>query len=418
MNNEEVKQKLQLLETELEKIRVTVSADDSPTRFGSSVRRMNNFLSTFQPLLTLIVAIVTLILLQMNFGFGTWSNYSETRASKKANKQVAEFYRRMGDRLVFDAEYDEAAKAYKAALELQANNADAIYGLATTQLFNRREGQKYADLQLIQIKLDYLSSFKDDANIEFAKCQMFLDIDDSRAEQPCREAIRLNPELYAAYVDLGYICVKRGDFDCAKENFQKAIDKNPNSAVANGNLGTCELLDLNTEKAVKLLETAAKISPRVSIMLDLGEAYRYSNMIEEAITVHRKAMAILDEKDIEKESMANNDWLINGVPNTKDDTETKRVYALASTIEIKKAVLHYALSVDYAVQDNLIDARSELEKAKEIDSRNQFGNYFVNRACSAANILETNPSVKLWLKKKSREVCTADDCGQIDSLFR
>jgi len=420
MDQEDVNQKIQSLDAELKSLKEAVSSPDQTKTLGAALRRLNRFISTYQPLLTVLTAIVTLVFLQMNFGFGTWAGYRAASKAKDANAKVATFYRQLGDHLVYEAQYDDAAVAYKSALALQPNDAQAIYGLTKAQTFNLPAGQKYNDIQLVLTKINYLTSFNNDADVEFLKCQTFLSFEETQveAEASCKRALELNPRLYVAHVDLGYLCVKRGDFECAKDHYRQALEINPDRAETNGSLGTCELLELKPEAAKPLLEKAVKLSQNVSHMLDLGEGYRYLKDLDKAIKIHTGAKAIIEEQDIEKEPIARNDWFINAMPMRQDDTKTKVAYFIVHDITIKRAVVAYALAVDYALQEDFVAAQTEIESAKKNDPANGFGDYFVNRACSAANILTVDAKIRLWLKEKSKQTCSKKVCGVIDTLFR
>ncbi len=417
---EDLNERIRFLEKELESLKEDARVADNTGELVRALRRINRFISSYQPLLTVMTAILTLVFLQMNFGYGTWASYRNASEAKETNRRLTDFYLQLGDRLVYDEEYDEAAKAYKSALALQPNDPRATYGLAKAQIFETRENQTYLDPELVRTKLDYLESlYKDDADIELIKCALDSDLDDNEAARSCIRAISLNPKLHRPYIFLGFICLKQFDFVCAQEHFRHAVENKPNSASANSNLGYSQLLQLNTKDAILSLEKAGKLSSTVPQLWALGDAYRYSSEIDKAIDAHENALYTVDQKLLEKEPAVVGDWLIVTMPLTTDDKQANGFFQTIDSIEAKRAVIRYALTIDYALKGNFLEAQREFGKAKEDDPQNQYGDYFVNRASVAARILKVNSKTRLWLKEKSRKACTPKwYCTHVDALYR
>lgn len=414
-NNESPK----YVESDIEKVSEERSADEKTSTLVAGLRRANQLISTYQPLLTVVTALATLVFLQMNFGYGTLASYRDAAQARETNRRLTDFYRQLGDRLVNDQEYDEATAAYRSALSLQPADPGSNYGLAKAQIFKPKEGQRYSDPQLSRIKLDYLGSlFKDDADIEAIRCEVDYDLNDSSAETACKKSIALNPNLYFPYINLGFICLKQFDFDCAQQYFQKAVELRPNSADAKGNLGYSQLLQLNTEGAIARLEEAEKLATSVDQHWALGDAYRYSSQIDEAIDKHESGLWFLQQKDIEKEAVVGGRWLVVTMPISRSEDQTNGFHQYVATIEDKVIVLRYALTIDYALKGDFAAAQREFEKARKSDGRNDFGDYFVNRAAVAANVLKVSDKTKLWFKQRGKQACTREYyCKEVDALF-
>lgn len=368
------------------------------------IRRLNQIFSTYQALLTFTVAILTLVYVQLVFGVDPFESYRNTSTTKK----LSEFYREMGDRLVYNEEYSDAETAYKAALTLQPNNTGASYGLAKAQIFTPTEGRKYIDTGTVNIKLDYLlSHFPNDADLYYLKCLNLESMDDAAAKTWCEEALNVNNKLHAPHIVLGYICAKESDLKCALRNYMKAVELNPESHLANNNLGFTELLQLNLTDAAKHLEKANSISTDLETTLGLGEVYRYSGDISKATDMHKYCLNTINEKDVEKERLARGRWLINFLPHEKNDSEMIKLYAMASTIDEKKVMIHYALAIDYALQDNFKAASREFESGRKLDRDNVYGDYFVNRCFSAAKLLSPSSAARAWLRRSNKKVCSS-----------
>ena len=56
------------------------------------------------------------------------------------------------------------------------------------------------------------------------------------AEEPLREAIRLNPKDALCHDNLGLLLWDQGDFDGAEASFREAIQLDPKDATANNHL--------------------------------------------------------------------------------------------------------------------------------------------------------------------------------------
>ena len=415
MENDQLKERLRLLEDEFEQLKESISPSEKQNRLVVAFRQLNQFFSSYQALLTFIVAILTIVYVQVAYGLDPLDSYSNTATTKK----LSEFYRQLGDRLVYMSEYADAESAYKSALTLQPNNTQAVYGLAKAQVFTPNEGQKYSDKGIADAKLDYLLSlYPNDADLYFLKCLNAEYTDNREAKSWCEKAVRLNNKADAFYVELGYLCQKELDLECAITNYKKALELNPHSQIANNNIGYTEFLRLNFQDSVKYLEQADRISPRLVTLMNLGEVHRYLGDIKKAIALHEVGVDIATEDGIEKETIARGIWIVNFLPYDQNDVETRKRYSQVSTINEKKALLYYALSIDYALHGDFETASNQFENAISNDKDNQYGNYFINRCISATRILKVNQNTKNWFKEKNKRVCTSNEiCGMTDRAY-
>ena len=415
MGNEQFKQRIRLIEDELEQLKESTSSSEKRNRVVSAFRNLNQFFSSYQALLTFIVAILTIIYVQVTYELDPLENYRNISTTKN----LSEFYRQLGDKLVYMAEYADAESAYKSALTLQPNNTQAVYGLAKAQVFSPTEGQKYTDKGIAEAKLDYLLSlYPHDADLYFLKCLNAESTDEKKAKPWCEKAITLNNKADAFYVELGYICQKEMDLECAISNYKKALELNPQSWLANNNIGYLEFLRLNLEDSAKYLEQAYRISPRLVTLMNLGEVHRYLGDYRRAILLHEVGVDIANEDGIEKESIGCCTWVVNFLPYDKNAGEITKYYASVSTIDEKKAMLHYALSIDYALQGDLEAASREFEHAVSNDKRKRYGDYFINRCVSATLNLKVNQNTKRWFNEKNKRVCTSTEiCSMVDQLY-
>jgi tetratricopeptide (TPR) repeat protein len=113
------------------------------------------------------------------------------------------------------------------------------------------------------------------------------------AEQEFKEAIRCSPNLAEAFVQLGGLCLQRGDLDgCLKYN-QAGVNARPRFAEGYGNIGFVELQRGNIDKAITALEKAIQFNSMfVQAYTTLANAYLFAGMVEKSIETNLKALEI------------------------------------------------------------------------------------------------------------------------------
>jgi len=113
------------------------------------------------------------------------------------------------------------------------------------------------------------------------------------AEQEFKEAVRCSPNLAEAYVQLGGICLQRGDLEgCLKYN-HGGVNARPRFAEGYGNIGFVELQRGNIDKAITALEKAVQYNDMfVQAYVTLANAYLFDGRIEKSIEANLKALEI------------------------------------------------------------------------------------------------------------------------------
>jgi tetratricopeptide (TPR) repeat protein len=149
---------------------------------------------------------------------------------------------------------EEAVKAFKQAITLQKDFADAYYNLATV----------YIDLKQY-----------------------------TEAKKMCREAMRLKPEFAEAYFVSGVAKYHLQEFTEAIENFNRAISLNPNVAEIHYNLGVTYLAVRENGKAIERLEKAFQLKTDLSVVpYQLGVAYYRTKKFKKAAEALKSAVEI------------------------------------------------------------------------------------------------------------------------------
>ncbi|MGC1376589.1 MAG: tetratricopeptide repeat protein, partial [Anaerolineales bacterium] len=385
--------KIQDLEKEI--IAIKSSLQKSPQTSAEKFRKTFNFLSSNWAFLSVIGSIIILFYIQLAFGV----DYFESFRSISIERDLSEFYRIQGDIMAGNFELYAAKGAYKKALEINPHNVLAFYGLASSEVFDLEEGQKYLDIQLADKKLDYLL-LQRPADFHLYMLKAFLyegHGDDQNAQVWAQTAININPKLSAGYTMLGYIKMK-SNVDEGFKFFKTAVEKEPDNVIANNNLGYAYLLQNDYANAKKYLQIAASLSPKLSTAINLGDVALYTKDLSNAEYLFENTSKILEDPDIKPtESFLGSDMLCNYMPIKKGDVDTIKKYDIFSTIDDKKILLYYDLSFTYALNGNFEGANKLFEKAHTIYSPQSHSPFFASKLTSIKNLISVNPSAISWI---------------------
>ena len=174
-----------------------------------------------------------------------------------------------GNRLLQVGKAQEAADAYRKAVQLDPNNAQWQYNLSLALAkLDDREGQKMALERALQIDSNVAATHNDlglvylsehnlegaekefraalEVNPTFAEAQNNLGVvyseqgKDSEAVALFRQATENDPLYARAFVNLGLLMARQGDLSGAKEQIQQALKISPNNS---GALAALEMIE-------------------------------------------------------------------------------------------------------------------------------------------------------------------------------
>jgi len=113
------------------------------------------------------------------------------------------------------------------------------------------------------------------------------------AEKELFSAIECSPNLAEAYVQLGGICLERGDMEgCLKFN-KLAVKSRAGFAEGYGNIGFAELQLGNMDEAIFALEKAIRWNPKfLQAYTTLANAYLLKGMLDESIQTSLKVIEL------------------------------------------------------------------------------------------------------------------------------
>jgi tetratricopeptide (TPR) repeat protein len=365
----------------------------SATRF----QRLARWVIANWVLVSFLAAVTTATYVKFRYGV----DYLETYRCLAATKELSDFYRQLGDRLMISSQWDAAKKAYRAAVKLNPNNIGATYGIAKAEVFDPLPGQKFYTPEVVDAKLAYLESrFPNDHEIYFLKSLRYQDKGElARAKAALNTCIEKNPKYIGCYIDLGILNQQSHELDKAIANFARATDLDPDSSTAKNDLGFCRLLLLDYSGAIAQLSAAYEISPNMLTAINLGDAYRYSGDLGNALTWHRQALEALNEMKTpgDQERYVQGTWLYNFMPLAPGDRKAIKESIEVYTLKQKEAIAHYGICIDLALLDRLDDAAKEFVTGLELEHGLPFKEFLQNKMLSSENLGGPAPEEKQWL---------------------
>lgn len=396
-NNDLLLRRIQDIDEELALIRSEIQKDSQTQHhtLKSKLQKPFYFLSNHWGVLSFLGSLIILVYIQLAFGV----DYFESFRNVSVDRNLSNFYREQGDIMLSNLDLEAAEGAYRKALEINPRNTLAFYGLAGSEIFKPEEGQKYADMQLAEKKLDFLLSQRpNDYHLYILKAVLYeARGDDENAQLWSEKAININPNLAAGYIELGYIKQKT-DIDEAFNLFKEAVEKDPSNVMANNNLGYMYLIQGDYENARKHLETANYFSPKLITWIDLGDLALYTKDTKTAIHIFTLIQRTLEDPDIEKnENFIKGTILLNCMPVKLGDRETIKNHDSFPELDDKKTLTYYDLSFAYALNNDFEKADDLFEKANALDTFKSHNLFFAAKLVSIENLLDTNNDINSWI---------------------
>ncbi len=113
------------------------------------------------------------------------------------------------------------------------------------------------------------------------------------AEMELKEAIRCSPTLAEAYVQLGGICLQRGDLEGCLAYNQQSVKVRAGFFEGYGNIGFVQLQKGNIDEAIYALEKAIRFNPNfIQAIATLANAYLMKGDVDKSIELNRKALDV------------------------------------------------------------------------------------------------------------------------------
>lgn len=178
------------------------------------------------------------------------------------------------------------------------------------------------------------------------------------AEENYLKALETDPELAIAQNNLGLVFFERNQCDKASERFNLSIKYDPTYQKPVNNLGAVYYEFQDYEKAVEYFEKSLKIKPDYSrAYLNIGRAYLYKGDFQRSLSALKKTLE-LDPYDTDAYLWIANNYLAQGQNRAAIDTLNK---AIAITSDYPK--LYFALSDAYYESGDTQKGKESFEKA-------------------------------------------------------
>ena len=186
--------------------------------------------------------------------------------------------------------------------------------------------------------------------------------DPEKATESYRRAIELDPDDAVAHVNLGLALGKQGKLDEAIESFRRAIELDSNDADAHYNLGVILADQGKLDEAIQSHRRAIELDPKeAKAHNSIGYALDEQGKTDEAIESFRRAIEI-DPEYAKAHYNLGAAWLQQG----KLD-EAIESFRRAIEIDPKNAMAHTNLGIALHQQGNAEEAIESYRRAIELD---------------------------------------------------
>jgi tetratricopeptide (TPR) repeat protein len=275
-------------------------------------------------------------------------------------------YVQMGNLYLLQKQYSEAIKFYQQALDKDSASTEALQGMMNTYLAEKQVDQAIAAARAQIAKSPSVGGFYDllgtalfqkkelsDAESEFNKA-IELDKNNSdallklgqveaaegsasQALATYQQSIKDHPREIGFYILAGELYGSQKDWDQAKAMYQKALEIQPDNALASNNLAYVLLQQGgNVDVALAMAQTARRGLPESSNAADtLGWAYFQKGVYQSAIQMFQESLRLNEKRG------------------AGDDP-----------------AVHYHLAMAYEKLNQITQARQQLERVLKISPNN------------------------------------------------
>jgi tetratricopeptide (TPR) repeat protein len=219
----------------------------------------------------------------------------------------------------------------------------------------------------------------------------FSDSNPQSAVEAFSHAVRVRPDSFLPWFDMGnaYICMEQ--FDKAVESLNKAVAINPDYQEAWHSLGTCNNRLGNHRDAVVSFAKAIEKGPQsAELWFEIANSYQSLDQHEDAVKSYGKVVSIDPSNAVA--------WYLMGKSNSALSISQEAVLSYRKAIEIRNDYFEAleALGLEYFMMKQYADAAQTLEKAAELQPENAQLLYNVSHAWFKADKYEN--SIKTGLK--------------------
>lgn len=213
----------------------------------------------------------------------------------------ADAHNALGEALSGSGDTEAARREFEKTVALNPDFAAARVSLG---LILAQAGESAAAAEHLDRAIKLLGKDPEAAFPKYLRAKIYTGHDENeKAAAELKDAVALRPDFFEAWSDLGQARKALLDDAGAFAAFQRAVELNPENAVAQYRLGAEYLRQGNARQAVLHLEEAYRRNPKdQSTLYSLQIALRQDGQLERARQIREKLAEVL--REIDRESQA------------------------------------------------------------------------------------------------------------------
>ncbi len=286
--------------------------------------------------------------------------------SSEAVNALGEAYNKAG-------ELPEARQAFEKAVALQPSFAVAQENLGAILL---QQGDTLSAARHLDLAIPLLADSPDAADAEYLRAKICSSQDDfNAAARHLERAVTLRPDYAEAWSDLGFARKANGDDPGALAAYGKAVQLNPEGAVAQYRLGSEYLHSGKPDLALAPLEVAHRLAPEDQSTLNaLQSTLQQLHRPVDAAAIRAQLAELLRNRDIKRQNQIKALQINNNGAALEKSGKLKEAIAL-----YQKAVLlspeHSGMRTNYGMAllrvGEWTQGLTELHQALALDPHNR-----------------------------------------------
>jgi tetratricopeptide (TPR) repeat protein len=199
-----------------------------------------------------------------------------------------------------------------------------------------------------------------EAHTAMASVQVEFERDIAGAEKSYRRAIELNPNYAIAHVRYGWFLSNGQNLDAVVKEMRRAQELDPLSPTTNGALAGALIYARQFDEVIKYSQRALDLEPTsLASLVNLGIAYEYKGLYEQAIAAYQKG---LEAQSDSWEPLAG---LGHAYALTGRRAEAEKMLQKLQEISKQDKEVFYNLAIVYGALDDKDKAFEWLEKAAD-----------------------------------------------------
>jgi tetratricopeptide (TPR) repeat protein len=217
----------------------------------------------------------------------------ELQAALRLKPNSPQFHNRMGEVLSRFVETDKARGEFETALKIDPRLADVHVNLS---LVLAQQGELEAAATHLDRAIELLGNSREAARAHFLRAKIWAAQDQmEKADAELTQAVQLRPDFADAWSDLGAVRRLERNYAGAEKALVKAVELDPQNALAQYRLGQTDLENGKAEAAVRHLEIAAEYTPEDRPTLyTLMRALQKTGRDQEAESIRARVTKQLD----------------------------------------------------------------------------------------------------------------------------